>query len=336
MSYRDIQKQKQISVKPAIWKIPSNQKGDYGKKKYEFCLPANRADENIFDGFRSEALQYFKDRKINWHDGNSSLNLPSTHLCCSQSFCVNFWFEFMYRPIELKQLLIQLGYDVKEMLPFYLDTPLLDCQKKLYVAFEWIGELNYLNELTRGRVASHMYRSRGAGFTSADFAFRLLRNDNKIQIILGEWKYTENYSNKSIRFSKSGKDRMKIYKPFLSDKSCPIKLDPSILLDSLFFDPFDQMMRLQLLAREMEKRREMQADFVTTMHISPEQNIELNNRITSTALNCYGNNIHEVWKNIVGERYFKSIYFDELFRKAIQLGSSGLNSWQYYINTRYV
>lgn len=41
-------------------------------------------------------------------------------------------------------------------------------------------------------------RTRGANYTSADFAFRFRRNDDQIQLVLGEWKYTEEYRSNDL------------------------------------------------------------------------------------------------------------------------------------------
>ncbi len=56
-----------------------------------------------------------------------------------------------------------------------------------FVAFEWIGERDYLNEAPK-----HGARTRGANATSADAAVRF-RHDGRTETLLVEWKYTESY-----------------------------------------------------------------------------------------------------------------------------------------------
>jgi hypothetical protein len=335
MTFRDTEKKRYLGIKENIWNLSPESKGNYGTMKYDFCLPEKRADENIFEDFRDEALQYFKLHNIEWHDGNKILGFPSTHLCCSQSCCINTWFSFIYQPEKLKNVLIGIGYEVKEVLPVYLDIPFLENNKLQYVAFEWIGELNYLGELLNGKKAAAYNRTRGSGFTSADFIIRFLRPDGKIQIVLGEWKYTEYYEPTSIQISKRKTDRLEIYRPYLEDQSCPIKLLPGIILKDLFYDPFDQMMRLQLLAAGMEKRKEMQADIVSVLHISPRKNTNLNNNITSNAFKEYGNNIHDVWAKNVLSGKFNGLYLEELKEIILNPQNSPSSNWSDYYGIRY-
>ncbi|MFC2017504.1 hypothetical protein ACFLUD_03730 [Chloroflexota bacterium] len=48
---------------------------------------------------------------------------------------------------------------------------------------------------------------------------------------------------------------------------------------ALFFKPYHQLMRLQLLAQEMQEAREMDADLVTVLHICPEANNEFREKV---------------------------------------------------------
>ncbi len=83
----------------------------------------------------------------------------------------NFLFPFAYQPQALAALLKPAFPDLKEMLPI---------EDGRYVAFEWIGEKNYLHE----KIARSIKRFRGANFTSADAAVRFKRVDGNIQICL--------------------------------------------------------------------------------------------------------------------------------------------------------
>ena len=153
---------------------------------------------------REAALQYFADREIGWHDAEG--DRPSNHLCCSQSCCVNFWFSFVRSPQELGVVLRELGLDVAEVLPVEADCALADGSRP-FVAFEWIGTHNYLGESSRGKKAPDDGRTRGAGFTSLDFLVRFRRGDGRVQVVVGEWKYTEHYRpGVSLRYSRSGRD----------------------------------------------------------------------------------------------------------------------------------
>lgn len=317
MTFRNSEKANQISKKHLIASPEANIPGTYakGKTKYEYCLNNNFAYENIPYMIRNNALAYFSERGIPWHQGvifNKHL-LPENHLCSSQISCINHLFYFIDKPKELEIILSKIGYNVKKVLPFEADMIIEGNHsngKKPYIAFEWIGEKNYLNELYLGKVAKDNSRTRGANFTSADFSVRFEDNEGKIKIILGEWKYTEKYTSENKRYSKSNTDRyIKVYKQFLEDANCPIKMVPGTTHDDLFYDPFDQLMRLQLLAREMEKAKEMEADSVEVLVIAPERNKEYMNNVTSSNLKILGNDISDVWNQLVlpGKfKYYKS------------------------------
>jgi hypothetical protein len=315
--------------------------GSYGKaqRQHDVCLSfANRA-ENLFSGYRAEAVQYFTRRRIKWH------SLP--HLLCSQTSCVNFWFSFMHEPESLTKVLLALGYPVKELLPFELDSlngmrqlgwkldsTAADETESAFLAFEWIGAKNYLHEIRGGHTAGDASRTRGQRFTSVDVAVRFLRTDGTIQIVLIEWKYTERYRvGKSLRYSKSKTDRLdRIYRVSLDKPDSQIVLNGTAP-ELLFFDPFDQMMRHQLLASAMEREHEMGADIVSYLHIAPRANGEFLNRITSPALGGRGANVHDVWATLVKPERFKSIYTEDLL--PIVTGHAPCNEWAEYLRLRF-
>jgi hypothetical protein len=329
MGFREREKKRLSPLKPSLFSLSACIKGTYkSNPSYrDFCLNNEMSQENLHELIRIDALKYFKEREIEWHDGIK--NNPSNHLLCSQSFCVNSLFPFYYVKESLKNILKELNYDVKEVLKFELDKGQII--KPGFIAFEWIGEKNYLKELKYGKVVSDKSRSRGKGFTSADFAIRFIDSNDCINIILGEWKYSERYGTKSKQHSKSKTDRYNIYKDFLI-KGGPIILNPT-LHKALFFDPFDQLMRLQLLANEMETKHEMGARKVSVLHIAPKANEDLMNNITSKELVSIDNNIHKTWANIVDETRFKGIYTED-FLNTILLYSKD-KSWQTYMKLRY-
>ncbi|MCY3821449.1 MAG: hypothetical protein OXH52_19205 [Gammaproteobacteria bacterium] len=224
---------------------------------------------------------------------------------------MNFWFPFVRAPRELASVLQDVGYDVDVVLPFTADEPLKGGEHSC-VAFEWIGERNYLDERARGRVASDDERTRGANFTSLDFAIRFRRSDGRIQIVAGEWKYTEQYpNNKSKRHSRKTDRLDQIYRSHLQAPDCQIK-SGLVEHDALFFDPFDQLMRQQLLCSAMERGGEMDADIVSLLHVAPKANTELMNRITSPKLEAFGDTIHTVWSKLTEPGRFKGLYVEDL------------------------
>lgn len=311
MTFRDREKRRLLPLKRELFSEQACQCGLYRGERRKFCLHEDSSAENLEAGIRDEVLAYFADRGIGWHQGKG--NGPSNHLCCSQSCCVNFWFPFVQAPDQLGSVLQGLGYDVEEMLVIDGDSKLRNGDYP-YVAFEWIGERNYLGELLRGKVAPDNKRTRGANFTSLDFCFRFRRSDGRIQLLAGEWKYTEYYARRNcLRYSRSrsNTDRLdRIYREHLDKRDCQIAGD--VPHESLFFDPFDQLMRQQLLCSATERSGEMEADVVSLLHVAPQANRELMKRVTSEKLESKGSDIHEIWDALTRPDRFKGIDTEDL------------------------
>ena len=190
------------------------------------------------------------------------------------------------------------GYDVAEMLPIELDRTSTNDSLR-YVAFEWIGKRNYLGERIRGMIVGDDERTRGQHFISLDFAWRYRLSDGPSQIVTGEWRYTENYPNgQNKRFSDHGTDRLEIYRPSLDPYGRQIALN-SLSKQALFYDPFDQLMRQQLLCSAMAHEHETEPDVVSLLHIASAANYEFTGWVTSSALHSVGSSLHEVWSELV-------------------------------------
>ena len=278
--------------------------GVYNSKLRPFCLPINCAEENLFFETRKDVLSYFADYKIKWHDEiKNNPGRPSNHLCDSQVCCVNFLFPFASKPHILAELLKPVFPNLQEILPI---------ENNQYVAFEWIGEKNYLNEKIRGNGK----RTRGANFTSADAAVIFQTSGGMKQMVLIEWKYTESYGSTNFKFSKHGTDRTEIYKPFYKQNDCPLNKNLSPSFDSLFYEPFYQLMRQQFLAHEMEKSHELAADIVTVLHIAPAKNADFH-KVTSPELTVLGETAIDVWKRLVKkDDRFISVNTEQFFTKS--------------------
>ncbi len=199
-----------------------------------------------------------------------------------------------------------------------------------YVSFEWIGEKNYLGEI----ISRNSKRTRGANFTSADAAVMFTHANGQRQIVLIEWKYTESYGGTFLKVAKSGKDRTTIYAHLYNRVDCPLNKTLLLNFDDLFYEPFDQLMRQQFLANEMEKARELGADIASVLHIAPAHNSAFR-RITSPALRPFGESVIDVWKKLVRTPdRFTSVSTEQLFSK-LPIERLGLTKWWEYVSTRY-
>jgi len=294
--------------------------GVYKDHPYPFCLPRACAEENLFSEIRDSARSYFKRNEIKWHDGQDGS--PSNHLCDSQVCCVNYLFPFANKPEALAGLLQPVYPQIREMLPI---------EDGQYVAFEWIGQQNYLKE----KISRNSKRTRGANFTSADAAVMFRDQSDCVQIVLIEWKYTESYFSTPLAVAPSGTDRTRIYAHLYEREDCPLIKERIPGFESLFYEPFYQLMRQQFLAYEMELAHEQGADRVSLLHIAPDHNQDFK-RITSPSLKDLGNSATGLWANLVKKPgAFTSISVEKLFGPFHSEDFAELAAWRQYILARY-
>jgi hypothetical protein len=321
--FLESEKPKQIRFKldSGYFSSQAKQDGFYKGHPYPFSLPRECAEENLFSEIREPIMAYFSRNEIKWHDGQDGK--PSNHMCDSQVCCANFLFPFADKPEALAALLSPIFPTLERVLPI---------EDGLCVAFEWIGAENYLQE----KLSRNAKRTRGANFTSADAAVMFQHSDGRKQIVLIEWKYTESYSNTNLEIAESGTSRADIYRHLYDRDDCP--LDKKILptYESLFYEPFYQLMRQQFLAHEMEKAHELGVSKVSLMHISPAHNLDFK-KVTSSNLTPLGDAPTTIWERVVVDKEnFHGTSTEELFGKF--LGREihrELREWARYILTRY-
>jgi hypothetical protein len=275
--------------------------------------------ENLFTDIRDDALAFFESRKIAWHGGSAC----DRSILSSQIAALNFLFPLCQHPDELSAVLRQFFPDFAKAMPITADRQDRD-KFDPFVTFEWIGLKNYLKEPGK--------RQRGKWVTNVDALFKFRQTDDQIHLVLAEWKYTESYQRAKVnQFSQSGTDRLEVYAPLLTHSACPIKI--GFPVGSLFVDPFYQLMRLQLLAREMEQARELDADIVSVLLITPSANRELNSTISCGPLKKGHTCIQDAWKSVTAPDRFNSIHTEDLL-KIIVKSSTNLQ-WVNYLQCRY-
>lgn len=143
--------------------------GFYKGKWHPFCLPQERAEENLFREIRTAALDYCKREDIRWHDGQD--DKPSNHLCSSQVCCFNFLFP-------LREDLDKATLILSKALP--------SLRRVESIEFEYTGPesaTEWLGEPPGGK--------RGQNRTSIDAAVWWKGPGNKTRLTFVEWKYTE-------------------------------------------------------------------------------------------------------------------------------------------------
>ncbi len=328
MTFRDREKERYKKLKPKLFSPAAQGEGNYRGRPHSFCLADDCSSENLYEAIRASAIEYFRARNITWHDGLKERHVPSNHLCCSQSCCINFLYPMTTSSKILANVFQHFYRSLAEPLLIDEDKPPPNGSFQ-YLAFEWIGVRDYLGETRR----KGSKRTRGANFTSADFIFRFRRKDGKIQIVLGEWKYTEEYR----RLDKGIEVRKHNYQQAFNREGGVFKRRDVDFYDALFFDPFYQLMRLQLLAQEMEYGQEMGADVVSVLYICPEANKEFRERVTSPKLDQMFPNkgVLEIWKELVPKDKFMSISVEDLLDIIAQRVEANNWEWIDYLRTRY-
>ncbi len=250
MNYKEQQRKRATGLRDEVFKDPGG--GQFKSLDREFVL--KEPSLNLWAGIREDAIDYFKRNNIPfWDSGNE----PTGHLLSSQIACINHLFFVRQRGDIATTILKGIDNNVKIALKMDNGTD------SGYVDFEVIGSKNYLGE---------KLHTRGANSTSVDAVMLAELNNETRKLYFIEWKYVESYNKTSKAEGESGKTRKNIYSPLLNQPDCPIK---SSDIEGLFTEPYYQLMRQTLLAHQMIKAREYQADSYLHIHVIPIDNKDL-------------------------------------------------------------
>jgi hypothetical protein len=292
----------------------------YGVKGH--VLPYEHVAEMLHASYREETLAYFARHKIKWWSskydvgrpplGPDDVGAPTGHLNSSQVAAVNH-----LEPARLDEAVARA---VLANVDDALVEPLA-VEDGGFVAYEWIGDENYLKEPGA--------RTRGAQVTSLDALVCARRRDGQRVLVILEWKYLESYDPESRATSSRGTDRVAIYRPLLDRPDCPIAIaDPA----HLFYDPYEQLMRQTLLAWQMVEHGEFGASDWIHVHVIPEENIALRHR-RGAAPDLIGATMGEAWQSVLKEpaRYRLVTATDLL----AGVGGGRWSEWREWLKERY-
>jgi hypothetical protein len=323
MNFLSGEKKLQTSWKLTTKTLPRGAKkpGLYRNRMYPFCLPLEYAHYNLFKEIRDDALDTFKRHSIIWH--SSALpGLPSNHLCSSQVFAVNMLFPFRDKPEILADTLRPFSPDIAKMIPV---------EDRRYIAFEWIGGVNYLNE--EPKIGE--YRKRGAGNTSIDAMMMYETDAGERVMLLMEFKYSESYGVSYKRFRSDGTDRFENYGEFFYSPSSPINLEAAPSLADFLYEPFYQLLRHALLASRIMETGKPKVSRVQVVHVTVARNKDLL-AVTSPRFKQMGETTYEVWKKLLKAPASFSLIPVETFFKGINLAEHReLEPWTRYMADRY-
>ena len=251
---------------------------------FPVCLPVEHALLNLLPGVRDEALARFQAHDIEWHGWTPCPEgecWPSTHLLDSQVQCVNVFLSLAKSPNRLLDVARRVVPDAAELVVVEDGRP---------VAFEWIGDDDYLGE-GWGRP-----RHRGRYVTSLDGLVVVERRDGGRTAIVIEWKFTESYHSPVPFRGPGGTDRRDIYRPRYEGDSSPFAVRPSI--EAFFHEPHYQLLRQALLARAMVQAGEFGIDQAVLLHVVPAGNKTLRATMTD-GLAEFGGTMDEVWQRLL-------------------------------------
>lgn len=273
MNFKEQQRKKATGLRDELFKDPGG--GQFKKLEREFVL--KDPSLNLWAGIREDVISYFKKNNIPFWDAG---NEPTGHLLSSQIACINHLYFVRQRGDIATSILRGIDSTVNVALKLGSGSDMG------YVDFEVIGEKNYLGE---------RLHTRGANSTSIDAVMLAELNNGRRKLFFIEWKYVESYSGPSKAEGESGKTRMKTYSSLLNKSDCPIK---TCNFEGLFTEPYYQLMRQTLLAHEMIKAKEYNADSYFHIHVIPKGNLELKNVNTAEG-KLTGKTLEETWRNVL-------------------------------------
>lgn len=243
MRFGTIARQQQARFRdtlPVAARSPTDDKG----LRHGHLLALGHEIENLMPELRGQggALDLFSSRGIKWwRNGRSSDGPgdgPTRNLASSQVACVNFLLPLARRPDAMLAFLRAVDPDVVEVEPI----PDPGGQPPSLVEFEWVG---WKEPLEGGRI------TRGAMQTSAD-AIALGRTQNGRRAYVFEWKYCEEYLRPAdMGEGSAGATRRRRYKDRYEAEDSAFR--GATPLDEFLFEPFYQLLRLRLLADEIER-----------------------------------------------------------------------------------
>jgi hypothetical protein len=318
MSLLSREKARQIRWKHATPHLSpeAKQPGLFRGKPRRFCLPPECADENLFEGIRKEALEYFAKHKIHWHlsPGNG---LPSNHLCSSQVLMVNLLFPFIHDREALKMLFQPVYPDIDTILPIE--------EEGQYLAFEWTPPKDLLKEATRG---SKTLR-RGMANTSIDFAFLYRNQEQQTVMVLGECKYTEPVVKTSITLENASK-RLEPYLELITEENSPFIIGVKDHCTLFGSDEFYQLFRQQLLSAIIEREYSERVDRVGLLYLyMPETGLQ--------GRECRREEQYRLWRSILMEgSKFSNYVITQLVNTNRIILSQEKRRWLGYFSKRYL
>ncbi|NLE83754.1 MAG: hypothetical protein GX603_04475 [Chloroflexi bacterium] len=255
--------------------------GDMGGgvfKKYSYPSILQDENNNLFAPARKTILDYFKQNKISWWNGQLT-----NHPLSSQVACLNHLFPLR----EDKQAVLSI---IKNIYPDIIDVKPLTTDKFLpaFIQFEAISDDNHLNEVNS---------IRGSQCTSIDALIYGEGRDGRKILFPIEWKYVEAYGNEDKASGNPGIARIKRYTDLIN-QSAQLKANDHTIC---YFEPFYQLMRQTLWAEQLISHRKtetIKADDYIHIHVIPSENGNLLHKIYPYS----GKGMEATWRECLNDQ----------------------------------
>ncbi len=264
-----------------LMQISSIFNGDMGGgvfKKYSHPFILQDENNNLFAPARKTILDYFKQNKISWWNGQLT-----NHPLSSQVACLNHLFPLR----EDKQAVLSI---IKNIYPDIIDVKPLTTDKFLpaFIQFETISDDNHLNEVNS---------IRGSQCTSIDALIYGEGRDGRKILFPIEWKYVEAYGNEDKASGNPGITRIKRYTDLIN-QSTQLKANDHTIY---YFEPFYQLMRQTLWAEQLISHRKtetIKADDYIHIHVIPSENGNLLHKIYPYS----GKGMEATWRECLNDQ----------------------------------
>ena len=135
-------------------------------------------------------------------------------------------------------------------------TEVLPIESDRFLTFEYIGLSDYLGE------RPNLPRTRGAMTTSVDAAVRYRTPEGTVEIALARVEVYRGLSRARVKGAQGGSS-FRALRPLWDSSDCPVHHD-LVPYEDLFVEPFYQLFRQQMLACQMERAREHDAERVSS------------------------------------------------------------------------
>ena len=247
---------------------------------FEFCLPLDHAAENLLPDARV-AIELFSSLGIAWPGGIEGG--PGNNLLDSWVQCANALVPLMADEQRLCALLGQ-SVDVAEILPI---------EHNWLVTFGWSGLADHLGEEGGG------IPPRGPeAATTAPAAIRYRAPDGRVEVALLAWLYAESFRGSVPDPPRKLAARAAGFRTLIDAGPAPL-FEPGVSVADYLVEPFDRLVRLQLLAMAMERSHELEADRVRVIWAAPFANTELAQSLTRPIHRRRGSTVTEVWRSVL-------------------------------------